>query len=129
MKTTSEVQLHLRSSVLAKTTSGSLSFTTLSLVIRWQYPVTLVIPQSIFTFVIRWPQSAFKLYKFRAQLPELRLSVTYPPVKETLSTPLEVIDYDNLTYGDISSTICSEGMKMGKDLKIQSQGSKSKAKY
>ena len=62
-------------------------------------------------------------------MPELRLSVTYPPVKETLSTPLEVIDYDNLTYGDISSTICSEGMKIGKDLKIQSQGSKSKAKY
>ena len=29
------------------------------LVIRWQYPVTLVIPQSVFTFVIRWPQSAF----------------------------------------------------------------------
>ena len=44
-------------------------------------------------------------------------------VKETLSTPLGVIDYDNLTYGDISSTIRSEGMK------IQSQASKSKAKY
>ena len=26
-------------------------------------------------------------------------------VKETLSTPLGVIGYDNLTYGDISSTI------------------------
>ena len=50
-------------------------------------------------------------------------------VKETFSTLLGVIDYDNLTYIDISSTICSEGMKMGKDLKIQSQGSKSKAKY
>ena len=62
-------------------------------------------------------------------MPELRLFVTYHPVKETLSTPLGVIDYDNLTYEDISSTICSEGMKMGKDLKIQSQGSKSKAKY
>ena len=31
-------------------------------------------------------------------------------VKKTLSTPLGVIDYDNLTYGDISSTIRSEGM-------------------
>ena len=50
-------------------------------------------------------------------------------VKETLSTPLGVIDYDNLTYGDISSTIQSEGIKMCKDLKIQSQASKSKAKY
>ena len=50
-------------------------------------------------------------------------------VKETLNTPLGVIDYDNLTYGDISSTIYSEGMKMCRDLKIQSQDSKSKAKY
>ena len=29
-------------------------------------------------------------------------------VKETLCNPLGVIDYDNLTYGDISSTISSE---------------------
>ena len=50
-------------------------------------------------------------------------------VKETLSTPLGVIDYDNLTYGDISSIIRIEGMKMFRDLKIQSQASKSKAKY
>ena len=50
-------------------------------------------------------------------------------VKETLSTPSGVIDYDNLTYGDISSTIRSEGIKMCRDLKIQSQASKSKAKY
>ena len=50
-------------------------------------------------------------------------------VKETLSTLLGVIYYDNLTYGDISSTIRSEGMKMCRDLKIQSQASKSKAKY
>ena len=41
-------------------------------------------------------------------------------VKETLSTPLGIIDYDNLTYGDISSTIRSEGIKMCRDLKIQS---------
>ncbi|KAL0008905.1 hypothetical protein SO802_010407 [Lithocarpus litseifolius] len=39
-------------------------------------------------------------------------------VKETLCNPLGVIDYDNLTYGDISSTICSEGMKMCRDFKI-----------
>ena len=50
-------------------------------------------------------------------------------VKETLSTLLGFIDYDNLTYGDISSTIRNEGMKMCRDLKIQSQASKSKAKY
>ena len=50
-------------------------------------------------------------------------------VKETLSTPLGVIDYDNLTYGNISSTIWSEGIKMCRDLKIQSQASKSKTKY
>ena len=50
-------------------------------------------------------------------------------VKETLCSPLGVIDYDNLTYGDISSTIRSEGMKMCRDLKIQSQASRSKAKY
>ena len=50
-------------------------------------------------------------------------------VKETFSTLLGVIDYDNLTYGDIFSTIRSEGMKMCRDLKIQSQASKSKAKY
>ena len=48
-------------------------------------------------------------------------------VKETLSTPLGVIDCDDLTYGDISSTIQSEGIKLCRDLKIQS--SKSKAKY
>ena len=50
-------------------------------------------------------------------------------VKETLASPLGVIDYDNLTYEDISSTIRSEGMKMCRDLKIQSQASKSKVKY
>ena len=48
-------------------------------------------------------------------------------VKETLSTPLGVIDYDDLTYGDISSTIRSEGIKLCRDLKIQSN--KSKTKY
>ncbi|KAL0008661.1 hypothetical protein SO802_010163 [Lithocarpus litseifolius] len=50
-------------------------------------------------------------------------------VKETLCNPLGVIDYDNLTHGDISSTIRSEGMKMCRDFKIQSQANKSKAKY
>ena len=51
------------------------------------------------------------------------------PDLPTLRTPLGVIDYDNLTYGDISSTIRSEGIKICRDLKIQSQASKSKAKY
>ena len=50
-------------------------------------------------------------------------------VKETLASSLGIIDYDNLTYGDISSTIQNEGMKMCRDLKIQSQANKSKAKY
>ena len=50
-------------------------------------------------------------------------------VKETLCSPLGIIDYDNLTYGDISSTIRSEGMKMCRDLKIQSHINKNKAKY
>ena len=50
-------------------------------------------------------------------------------VKETLASSLGIIDYDNLTYGDISSTIRNEGMKMCRDLKIQSQANKSKAKY
>ncbi|KAK9988922.1 hypothetical protein SO802_029161 [Lithocarpus litseifolius] len=50
-------------------------------------------------------------------------------VKETLGSPLGIIDYDNLTYGDIFSTIRSEGMKMCTDMKIQSQAGKSKAKY
>ena len=50
-------------------------------------------------------------------------------VKEILCNLLGVIDYDNLTYEDISSIICSEGMKMCRDMKIQSQASKSKAKY
>ena len=48
-------------------------------------------------------------------------------VKKTFSTPLGVIDYNDLTYGDISSTIQSAGIKLCRDLKIQS--SKSKAKY
>jgi len=39
-------------------------------------------------------------------------------IKETLCSPLGVIDYDNLTYGDISSTIRSEGIKMCRDMKI-----------
>ncbi|KAK9998170.1 hypothetical protein SO802_017773, partial [Lithocarpus litseifolius] len=38
-------------------------------------------------------------------------------------------DYRCLTYGDISSTIRSAGMKMCRDFKIHSKASKSKAKY
>ncbi|KAL0011094.1 hypothetical protein SO802_006202 [Lithocarpus litseifolius] len=50
-------------------------------------------------------------------------------VKETLCNSLGEIDYDSLTYGDISSTIRSVGMKMCRDFKIHSKASKSKAKY
>ncbi|KAK9996799.1 hypothetical protein SO802_021485 [Lithocarpus litseifolius] len=50
-------------------------------------------------------------------------------VKETLCNLVGVIDYDSLTYGDISSTIRSEGRKMCRDFKIQSQANKSKVKY
>ena len=69
--------------------------------------------------------SPFWKEKFINGLPKL----VSEKAKETLSTPLGVVDYDNLTYGDISSTIRSEGIKMCRDLKIQSQASKSKAKY
>ncbi|KAK9988920.1 hypothetical protein SO802_029159 [Lithocarpus litseifolius] len=48
-------------------------------------------------------------------------------VKETLSCPLSIIDYDNLTYEDTFSTIRSEGMKMCRDMKIQTP-SKRKSK-
>ncbi|KAL0009424.1 hypothetical protein SO802_010926 [Lithocarpus litseifolius] len=50
-------------------------------------------------------------------------------VKETLCNSLGEIDYDNLTYGDISSTIRSVGMKMCRDFKIQSQANRNKAEY
>ena len=69
--------------------------------------------------------SPFWKEKFINGLPKL----VSEKAKETLSTPLGVVDYDNLTYGDISSTIRSEGIKMCRDLKIQSQARKSKAKY
>ena len=67
--------------------------------------------------------SSFWKEKFINRIPRL----FDEKVKEALSTPLGIIDYDDLTYGDISSTIRSEGIKMCRDLKIQS--SKSKAKY
>ena len=50
--------------------------------------------------------SPFWKEKFINGLPKL----VSEKAKETLSTPLGVVDYDNLTYGDISSTIRSEGM-------------------
>ena len=67
--------------------------------------------------------SPFWKEKFISGLPRLFRE----KVKETLSTPLGVINYDDLTYGDISSTIRSGGIKLCRDLKIQS--SKRKAKY
>ena len=56
----------------------------------------------------RYCNSPFWKKKFINGLPRL----FGEKIKEILSTPLGVIDYDNLTYGDISSTIQSEGMKM-----------------
>ena len=40
-------------------------------------------------------------------------------IRETLSNTSSVIDYDDLTYGDISSVIRREGLKMCIDMKIQ----------
>ena len=52
-------------------------------------------------------------------------------VRETFSSPSGVIDYDNLAYGNISSVIRREGLKMSIDMKIQNQANKDKrrAKY
>ena len=52
-------------------------------------------------------------------------------IRETLSSPSGVIDYDNLTYGNISSINHREGLKMCKDMKISNQDNKDKrrAKY
>ena len=52
-------------------------------------------------------------------------------IRETLSNTSGVIDYDNLTYGNISSVICREGLKMCIDMKINNQANrdKKKAKY
>ena len=49
-------------------------------------------------------------------------------IRETLSNTSGVIDYDDLTYGDISSVICREGLKMCIDMKIQNQANKDKRK-
>ena len=49
-------------------------------------------------------------------------------IRETLNNTLGVIDYDDLTYGDISSVICREGLKMCIDMKIQNQANKDKRK-
>ena len=84
--------------------------------------------EDVFTTIVMHRSDCNSLFwkeKFINGLPKL----FGEKVKETRSTPLDVIDFDNLTYGDISSTIHSEGMKMCRDLKIQSQASKSKAKY
>ena len=47
------------------------------------------------------------------------LSLFAHKIRETLSNTLGVIDYDDLTYGDISSVIRKEGLKMCIDMKIQ----------
>jgi hypothetical protein len=52
-------------------------------------------------------------------------------IKEVLVNENNVIDYDNLTYGNIISTIQKEGLRMCIDMKISNQAhkDKKKAKY
>ena len=52
-------------------------------------------------------------------------------IRENLSNSSGVIEYDDLTYGHISSVIRREGLKMCIDMKIQNQANrdKRKAKY
>ena len=52
-------------------------------------------------------------------------------IREVLSNTNGIIDYKNLTYGDIVSTIQKEGLKMCIDMKIskQAHNEKKKAKY
>ena len=52
-------------------------------------------------------------------------------ITDVLSQPTGVIEYDNLTYGDIISTIQKEGLKMCIDLKLSQKATKDKhkAKY
>ena len=52
-------------------------------------------------------------------------------IRNVLSKPTGVIEYDNLTYGDIISTIQKEGLKMCIDLKLTQKANKDKhkAKY
>ena len=52
-------------------------------------------------------------------------------IREVLSQPSGIIEYDNLTYGDLVSTINKEGLKMCVNMKISNQLSKDsrKAKY
>ena len=52
-------------------------------------------------------------------------------IRNVLSQPTGVIEYDNLTYGDIISTIQKEGLKMCIDLKLSQKATKDKhkAKY
>jgi len=49
-------------------------------------------------------------------------------IREALSNTSGVIDYDDLTYRDISSIIHREGMKMCIDMKIQNHSNKDKRK-
>lgn len=52
-------------------------------------------------------------------------------IRETLSSPTRVIEYDKLTYGSISNVIQREGLKICIDMKISNQATKNKkrAKY
>ena len=68
--------------------------------------------------------SSFWKEKFINGLPSLFAH----KIRETLRNSLGIIEYDDLTYGDISSVIRREGLKMCIDMKIQNQANKDKRK-
>ena len=47
-------------------------------------------------------------------------------IRDVLSQPTGIIEYDNLTYGDTISTIQKEGLKMCIDLKLSQKAAKDK---
>ena len=71
--------------------------------------------------------NAFWKEKFINGLPSLFAH----KIREVLSNTKGIIDYKNLTYGDIVSTIQKEWLKMRIDMKIskQTHNEKQKAKY
>ena len=49
-------------------------------------------------------------------------------IRDVLSQPSGIIEYDNLTYGDIIRTIQKEGLRMCIDLKLSQKAAKDKHK-
>ncbi|KAL7235354.1 hypothetical protein ACSBR1_018786 [Camellia fascicularis] len=62
--------------------------------------------------------------KFINELPSLFAN----KIRDVLSQPTGIIEYDNLTYGDIISTIQKEGLRMCIDLKLSQKAAKDKDK-